>query len=68
MDDAVPADADVSALSREQKIQLLGRLRKKLHSLALSLAAQPGMAAVSLPSSTEAVTVLHDWPLCAIYA
>ncbi|KAK9805807.1 hypothetical protein WJX73_001961 [Symbiochloris irregularis] len=38
-------DTDVSALSREQKVQLLGRLRKKLHSLALSLAAQPGMAA-----------------------
>ena len=42
------ADADVSSLSREQKVQLLGRLRKKLHSLALSLAAQPGMAAVRL--------------------
>ena len=65
-DDAVPTDADVSALSREQKVQLLGRLRKKLHSLALSLAAQPGTAAVGPPFPQRARHCLALTPRLAI--
>ena len=42
------ADANVADLSREQRLQLLGRLRRKLQSLALSLAAAAAPAAGSV--------------------
>ena len=44
------ADANVTELSREQKLQLLARLRRKLQSLALSLSAHStGTAEVLQP-------------------